>query len=282
MKQTLLIFTFLLTSMMASQAFAQACDLKKLEDEMELSYNATSTKLKNALAQNENASVDLSSYLANIDALRACQKKMTPKSVDMCSDYSQWIPKRLTSSFTLKRRFELFQSRTGKCLQNDLTMQYIITNKHDLQILYYQNGYYTMTHVVPAKSSQGPTGRTFLFTDGDRMGNAYAYVIDFPEPLDGHDLSLYWGATIPMNDRMSKLERILNGDYISFKWSNGAYVTIDSISEDIVASNFLAPSTYNSCVTDQGTAPSGRARMFPKIELLSGSENLVGTPFLNQ
>lgn len=283
MKQTIFILTlFLMTA--APRAFAQSCDLKRLENDTEAAMSTMTKQLETALAKNENAAVDMSQYLLKVDALRACQKKTTPKNVDYCSDYSLWISKTLSSKFKMKRRFEIFQGKKGNCLQNDLTMQYIITNQHDLQILYYQNGYYTMTHVIPGTSNNGiPTGRTFLFTDGDRMGNAYAYIIDFPEPLDGYDLSLFWGLTVPMNDRLAKLERVLNGQYISFKWSNGAYVTIDSLTEEIVATNFLAPVSYQSSITtDQDLAPNGRPRLFPKVELLSGADQLVNTPFLNQ
>lgn len=283
MKLSLLIIGLLLT-FKTPNAFAQACDLAQLETETEVAYKAMTKQLESALAKNENAMVDMSPLLTKVDEYRACQKKTTPKNVDYCSDYSIWADKVLNSNFKMKRRFEVFQSKTGKCLQNTVTMQYVITNKYDLQILYYQNGYYTMTHVIPGKTNSGiPTGRTFLFSDGDLMGNAYAYLIDFPEPLDSYDLSLFWGITVPMNDRMAKLERIFNGHYISFKWSNGAYVTIDSLTEEIVASNFLAPASYKpSCTTVQDVSPKGRTRYSPNYELLSGATQFVGTPYFTQ
>lgn len=285
MKQSLLILSLLLTLIgTKAHATTATCDLAKAENEVEIAQKDMISQIKAAMAKNEKAGVNMDAYLLKVDALRACQKIVTPKTVDMCSGFSLWVNKNLTSKFSMERYFEVYQSRKGSCQQNFLYHQFIIRNERGLQILFHQDGSYIMTNVIPGKSSSGiQTGRSYMFIDGETKGNASTYVIDFPEPLDSYDISLFWGLTIPMNDANAKLELSYSGNDITFEWSNGAYVTIDSLGEQITESNFLAPVSYKPvCTTDQDTSPKGKARLFPKVELLSGSTQYVGTPTLNQ
>lgn len=286
MKNIISIFAMLLT-LTSAHALAQtttaACDLQKAEDDVDVAKKAMRQALENAIAQDDMANLNMSTYIDKVDTLRACEKIVTPKSVSSCDNHSIWANKALSSKFSMLRLFQLNQGRRG-CLQS-LTYQHIILNERKEQILYYQNGFYTMTHVIPARTAKGiVTGRTYLFADGELTGKSHAYVVDFPEPLDSYDLSYFWGLNVPVGDGLQKLAYSISGNNITFEWANGAYVTVDSLTEDIVDSNFFAPISYQGPVvlTDEDKDPaSGRMRLFPKVELLSGAEKIVGTPFLN-
>lgn len=262
---------------------AFACDLRRLEAEHSAARTEVRAKLEQALARDEAASFDLSSYLLKANALRECRKTADPANVGHCTNYSLWIEKPLNAKFTLERSFDVTKSRQDRCVQDSSLFHYIIRNEQGIQILYYQNGSYVMTRVIPAQGPAGlTTGRTLLFTDGARAKSS-AYLVDFPEPLDGHDLSLFWGLTIPVGGGTEKLRRSVNDRFLTFEWSNGAFVTFDGLSEEVVASNFLGPGSYRSvCRTGKDTAPSGKARFYPVVELASGAERWVGAPTLGQ
>lgn len=275
MKNNIILASIIVISTLASsRSMAASCDPVQLDSEAETAQIALRAKMKAAMAQNESAAVDMSEYLEKVDALRACQRAIDPKKVDRCTDYSMWASRTLTNQFSMDRYFEVIQSKRGLCIQNSLSYQYVLRNSRQVQILFHLNGYYTMNHVVPAKTAGGiPTGRTFLFADGRMAGTSYAYIIDFPEPLESYDISLFWGATVAIGNSTEKLERILNGDQLTFKWANGAYVTIDGLSEQIIASNFMTPASYTGTVlTDEDVDPNGRRRLFPRIEIPQNSQ----------
>lgn len=283
MKKYLLILPLLLTFNVRTvfAESAMACDLDQLENEYVAEYRTLQTKIESAMAKADDAKVDMSAYTSKVDKYRACQKATDPKSVSPCGGFSVWGDKKLSPNFTLSRLFDIVQNRSGACVQDTGTFQYVLLNKKNLQILYARNGSIVMTHVIPGKAKGIPTGtgRTFLFSDGVRTGKSGLFVIDFPEPLDRYDISLFWGLDIVVGNGTHKLETIVQGTNLTFQWSNGAFITIESISEEIIDSNFLAPLSYKAiCETDQDVSPKGRTRYFPMMEFLPGAERLIKEP----
>lgn len=269
--------------LLGAPALASSCDLSRLQGEHDQARAAARTKLEDALSRNDAATVDLSAYLAKLNAFRDCRKKEDPANAGQCANYTLWIAKELSPKFTLERPFDINRDRQDRCVQDNSFFHYIIRNEQGIQILYHQNGSYVMTRVIPGQGPAGlTTGRTFLFTDGTR-GRSSAYIVDFPEPLDGHDLSLYWGLTVPVGNGSEKLRRVFTDRLLTFEWSNGARVTFDGLTEEVVSSNFLAPDSYRAiCQTGKDTAPTGKPRYFPVISLLPGAEQFVGAPSLGQ
>ena len=279
-------FFLFLSLVLSATSFAQstgACDFKKLEDEWDAEYAKLKATMEAQLAKDEAATVDMSAYLNVSNQYRACQKAADPKSVTPCNAFSIWANKTLSPNFKMERFFEVMQNRKGTCSQDTATFQHIIKNAKGLQILYHRDGSYVMTHVIPGKAVGIPTGRTFLFKDGKRTKDSTVFVIDFPEPLDKYDISLFWGLNIDVGSGTEELAYTLQGTNITFEWSNGAFVTIDSLSEDIIDSNFLDPISYKElCATDQDVAPNGKKRFFPRVKLLPGADKLVSDPKLIQ